>query len=155
MALNEISQSSIFVTAGNCLICLFILFTICGDALIYTAFLSNNNLKTRTNAFFLSLVTTDILMAVFVMPMEIVLLSSWKNRLQNFEFSVCGSWKRVCLSRTCHWCRPFLGNFTSFAILQLHFILCHRFLGLPLGLCQSSYARNLPLTFAKVTTLFL
>ena len=31
VALNEISQSSIFVIAGNCLICLFILFTICGD----------------------------------------------------------------------------------------------------------------------------
>ena len=31
VALNEISQSSIFVTAGNCFICLFILFTICGD----------------------------------------------------------------------------------------------------------------------------
>lgn len=75
VALNEISQSSIFVTARICLICLFILFTICGDVLVYTAFLSNNNLKTRTSVFFLSLVTTDTLMAVFVMPMEIVLLS--------------------------------------------------------------------------------
>ena len=73
VALNEISQSSIFVTAGNCFICLFILFTICGDV-----------------------------------PMEIVLLYypywPWKNRLQHFEFSVCGSCKRVCLSPLCHWC---------------------------------------------------
>ena len=46
------------------------------------------------------------------------ILASWKNRLQHFEFSICGSWKRVCLSPLCHWCWPFLGNFTFFAILQ-------------------------------------
>ena len=47
VALNEISQSSIFVTAGNCLICLFILFTICGDVLVYTAFYSPFQLRKR------------------------------------------------------------------------------------------------------------
>ena len=39
------------------------------------AFYFNSNLRTRTNVFFLSLVTADISLALFVMPLEAVLLS--------------------------------------------------------------------------------
>ena len=55
--------------------CFLTILTIFGDVLVYAAFYFNSNLRTRTNAFFLSLVTADILLALFVMPLEAVLLS--------------------------------------------------------------------------------
>ena len=68
------STSAVFLTTGNCFLCILIVLTVFGDVLVYAAFYFNSNLRTRTNAYFLSLVTADILLALFVMPLEAVLL---------------------------------------------------------------------------------
>ena len=75
LSLNETSISAVFLTTGSCLTCLLIVLTVFGDVLVYAAFYLNNNLRTRTNAIFLSLGTADILLALFVMPLEVVMLS--------------------------------------------------------------------------------
>ena len=69
------STSAVFLTTGNFFVCFLIVVTIFGDVLVYAAFYLNSNLRTRSNVFFLSLVTADILLALFVMPLEAVLLS--------------------------------------------------------------------------------
>ena len=74
---NETSPSLIVVTGGSFLVCLLILLTIFGAFLVYSAFLLNKHLRTRTNLFFLSLVTADVLFAVFAMPSEIVHFSCY------------------------------------------------------------------------------
>ena len=75
ITLGESSKSAVFITVGKCLVCLLILLTVFGGFVVYAAFYSNNNLRTRTNAIFLSLVTADILLALFVMPLEVARLS--------------------------------------------------------------------------------
>ena len=72
---NKTSNTVFFIIVGKCLICFLIFLTVFCDVLVYNAFYLNKNLRTRTNAFFLSLVTADILLALFVVPLEVVLLS--------------------------------------------------------------------------------
>lgn len=99
LPLNESSNSVVFVTAGNCIICLFISLTIFGDIAVYAAFYLNRSLKTRTNALFLSLATADILLASFVMPLEVVRLTYYPHwplgatacRVWNSAFVALGS----------------------------------------------------------------
>ena len=69
--------SDVFMTLGKFFVCSLIVLTIFGDVLVYTAFYLNNNLRSRSNAFFLSLVTSDILSALFVMPIEVFVLSNY------------------------------------------------------------------------------
>lgn len=74
-AVNDTSASAVFFTMGEILVCFISVLTVCGDVLVYAAFYLNFNLRTRTNVFFLSLVTSDVLMATFVMPFEVVYMS--------------------------------------------------------------------------------
>ncbi|XP_078349783.1 histamine H2 receptor-like [Oculina patagonica] len=74
LPLNDSINSVVFVTSGQCIICLLILLTVFGDATVYAAFFLNRHLRTRTNALFLSLATSDILLALLVMPLEVVRL---------------------------------------------------------------------------------
>ncbi|XP_022809590.1 octopamine receptor 1-like [Stylophora pistillata] len=75
--MSNSSTFSVFVTTGNCIIIFLIPLTILGDLAVCTAFCLNRTLRTRTNVFFLSLVTSDILLALLVMPLEIVRLSHY------------------------------------------------------------------------------
>ena len=93
LTLNESSTSVVFLATGICLICVFILLTVFGNVLVSTAFYLNNDLRTRTNAFFVSLVTADILMALFVMPLEVVLLSYYPY--WPLGGSACNIWSSV------------------------------------------------------------
>ena len=77
LPLNESLHSVFFVTSGQCIICLLILLTVFGDITVYAVFFLNHNLRTRTNVLFLSLATSDILLAMFVMPLEVVRLSHY------------------------------------------------------------------------------
>lgn len=74
---NNSSNLFVFVTAGNCIISCLIPLTIFGDIAVYAAFYLYRTLRTRTNAFFLSLLTSDILLALLVMPLEVIRLSHY------------------------------------------------------------------------------
>lgn len=65
-------KSIVFTAAGVLVVTLTITVTLMGDCLIYAAFYSNTSIRTRANLFFLSLITADILQALFVMPLELV-----------------------------------------------------------------------------------
>ena len=65
-------KSSVFTTAGVLVVTVAITVTLTGDCLIYAAFYSNMSIRTRANLFFLSLITADVLQALFVMPLELV-----------------------------------------------------------------------------------
>ena len=65
-------KSVVFTAAGVLVVTLTIAVTLIGDCLIFTAFYSNTSIHTRANLFFLSLITADILQALFVMPLELV-----------------------------------------------------------------------------------
>lgn len=65
-------KSSVFTAAGVLVVTLTITVTLIGDCLIYAAFYSNTSIRTRANLFFLSLITADLLQALFVMPLELV-----------------------------------------------------------------------------------
>lgn len=77
LPLNDSLVSVVFVTSGQCVICLLIPLTVFGDVAVYAAFFLNHHLRTRTNVLFLSLATSDILLALFVMPLEVVRLSHY------------------------------------------------------------------------------
>lgn len=106
LPLNESLNFVVFVTAGNCVICLLIPLTIVGDVAVYAAFYLNRNLRTRTNALFLSLATSDILLALFVLPFEFVRLSYYPHwslgetayNIWNSVFVALGS------ASVCHLC---------------------------------------------------
>ena len=65
-------KSSVFTAAGILVVTLALTVTLIGDCLIFVAFYSNPSIRTRANAFFLSLITADVLQALFVMPLELV-----------------------------------------------------------------------------------
>lgn len=65
-------KSVVFTAAGVLVVTLTITVTLIGDCLIFAAFYSNTTIHTRANLFFLSLITADILQALFVMPLELV-----------------------------------------------------------------------------------
>ena len=70
---NGTEMKSIVLTAtGVLVVTLIITVTLIGDCLIYAAFYSNTSIRTTANFFFLSLITADILQALFVMPLELV-----------------------------------------------------------------------------------
>ena len=75
--MSNSSTFFVFVTTGNCAIIFLIFLTILGDLAVYAAFFLNRSLRKRTNVFFLSLVTSDILLALLIMPLEIVRLSNY------------------------------------------------------------------------------
>ena len=66
------TKSVVFTAAGVLIVTLTITVTFIGDCLIFAAFYSNASIRTRANLFFLSLITADILQALFVMPLELV-----------------------------------------------------------------------------------
>ena len=115
LIVNETSQSVFFLSAGNCLISLFILLTVFGDVLVYVAFFTNSNLRTRTNAIFLSLVTADILVALSVMPLEIVLLSY--SPYWPLGETACNIWSSMFValgsSSVCHLCAIGIDRFLA------------------------------------------
>ena len=82
------------------------LLTVFGGVLVYAAIHLNINLRTRTNAIFLSLVTADIFMALFVMPFEIVLLSYYPH--WPLGESACNIWSSMYVvlgsASVCHLC---------------------------------------------------
>ena len=65
-------KSSVFRAVGALVVALTITVTLLGACLIYAAFYFNMSIRTRANLFFLSLITADVLQALFVMPLELV-----------------------------------------------------------------------------------
>lgn len=65
-------KSVVFTAVGVLVVTLTITVTLIGDCLIFAAFYFNTSIHTRANLFFLSLITADILQALFVMPLELV-----------------------------------------------------------------------------------
>ena len=114
VALNEISQSSIFVTAGNCFICLFILFTICDNVpmeivlLLYYPFWP------------LGKIACNSLSSVFVAL----------GSASVCHLCVIGVDRFLAISHSL--------RYSS----ERHFTFCHRFLGLPLGFCLFEWNCN-------------
>ena len=106
LALNDSLHFDTFVTAGNCVLCLLIPLTFVGDVAVYAAFHLNRNLRTRTNAIFLSLVTSDILLALLVLPFEVVRLSYYPH--WPLGETACNIWNSVFVglgsASICHLC---------------------------------------------------
>ena len=93
---EESSIHGAFLIAGKCAVCFIICFTVFGDLLVYAAFYVNSSLRTSTNAFFLSLVTSDILLALFVMPLDILRLSY--HPFWPFGVTVCNVWNSTSVA---------------------------------------------------------
>ena len=87
------SASRAFLTGGQCFLGVVIFTTIFGDLLVYIACYLETNLRTRTNAFFLSLATADVLLAALVIPLEFVKLHF--HPLWPLGELLCRTWKTV------------------------------------------------------------
>lgn len=115
LAFNESVHFVTFVTAGNCVICLLVPLTFVGDVAVYTAFYLNGNLRTRANALFLSLATSDILLAVFVLPFEVVRLSCYPH--WPLGETACNIWNSVFVAlgsaSICHLCAISIDRFLA------------------------------------------
>jgi len=115
LALNESSNFVTFVTAGNCVICLLIPLTFVGEVAVYAAFYLNRNLRTRANALFVSLATSDILLALFVLPFEVVRLSYYPH--WPLGETACNIWNSVFVAlgsaSVCHLCAINIDRFLA------------------------------------------
>ena len=69
-------KNTVFTAVGIVFISLVFAVTVIGDCLIFIGFYFHASVRTRVNSLFLSLATADFLLAVFVMPLELVRLVS-------------------------------------------------------------------------------
>ena len=72
---TEEKLPSAAVWLGMALVSVCFVVTVTGDCLVYSAFFTRRNVRSRVNVFFLSLTTADLCLATLVMTIELVYLS--------------------------------------------------------------------------------
>lgn len=82
-----------FFLAGQIYDSFLVVVTILGDLLIYVSFYTNISLRTKTNVFFASLVTADLLTATIVMSIDSVHLANFP--IWPFSRVTCNVWNSL------------------------------------------------------------